>query len=119
MRGHEPLLAMRMRGLAPEAVYIDAGPATFIASDWPEACPRFAHLAIDDTEPLTSLDLRCVVGLFVQVSSDSPSRLAALVAACEAEGAARVIGVLMKRAGEFSRLIAVTDTEGVATWQTS
>jgi hypothetical protein len=97
MRGHTDLIAMRLRGKRPASVHIDADGLLprRITSGW--SVPRHlgadlhAELVIDPAEELHLLDLRCVVGLVVQVNGLDTPRAEAVGDACVAAGASRVI----------------------------
>jgi hypothetical protein len=116
MRGAEPLIAMRMAGAVPLSVEIRDEAPGWISSEWQQHCPRFAQIAIDQREPLDGLDLRCVVGLPVQIASTNRARLGQLLRRVKAEKPARLLGLLFD---DRSELVAVYDSEGVATWPTS
>lgn len=119
MHGHDPLIDMRLGGRRPDAVYIDAGAKTTASVDWPRAHPNFAFLSVTPGEKLNRLDLRCVVGLMVQVTSEDPVQLKNLVQRCVDEGAGRVIGVLTRHDRWKCEVIEVTDTQGELTWHKS
>lgn len=76
MKGHEPLIHMRMSGKAPEAVFIEDH-KSLNAHDW--------HLYTDipcvnvEGDELYNIDLRFCVGLIVQISSFSEERAKALL----------------------------------------
>ncbi len=116
MRGHEHLIAMRLAGAAPLSIEIRDEPPGWMASEWVQHCPRFAQIAIDPAEHLEALDLRCVVGLPVQVASSNAKRLGQLLRRVKREKPARILGLLFD---DRSDLVSVYDCEGVATWQTS
>ncbi len=113
MRGQEPLIAMRMAGAVPLSVEIRDEAPSWVSAEWQQHCPRFAQLAIDPGEPLDGLDLRCVVGLPVQVASSSRERLGQLLRRVKSESPGRLLGLLFD---DRSELVAVYDSEGVATW---
>lgn len=75
MRGHEPLIKMRMSGKAPQAVFIDDH-KSLNCNDW--------HLFGDmptvcvDGDNLQDIDFRFAVGLIVNISSFSEQRAKAL-----------------------------------------
>jgi hypothetical protein len=76
MRGHEPIKAMRRRGVRPRAVFIDL---VRDHSDWPSGwaneCPQRAHVEILDDELLSGLDLRFCVGMQALVQGEDALRL--------------------------------------------
>jgi len=114
MRGHEALVAMRMRGAVPLSVDVIDGEPSAAAKAWVTEFPRFAVLAVQPGEPLHSLDLRCLVGLPVQVSSSNRDRLGQLLRRVREEQPARLIGTLFD---DRQRLVEVYDSEGIATWR--
>lgn len=92
MRGHEQLRAMRLRGFRPRLVLVHVGhDVAQFWRDWREETPEHAHIEIADGEPLSSLDMRCVVGLPVVITGDDARRVDAVFEACVACDAARVI----------------------------
>lgn len=78
MRGHDQLLAMRRANRRPAAVWItdsDDEYSRVTARDWANEPNRtdgrvHAHIRIEATDIPEALDLRCLVGLEVHVSSD-------------------------------------------------
>ena len=112
MRGHEPLVAMRLRGLQPASVHLNAN-GNSLSVDWTiPACPGaplHAELEVDPTETIGRLDLRCIADLTVHLNGSNPERVAALRDACIEAGARRVIAC----APDWT-----DDTEGLLSWQT-
>ena len=90
MRGHEALLAMRMRGAAPDDIHIDTVP-NGLWRDWPEWNARHAHILIEPHENVALLDLRFVVGLLVFVEGELVGRVRDVAKACADAQARRVI----------------------------
>jgi hypothetical protein len=109
MRGHEPLVAMRMRGFLPAAVYVNADGNT--PGDWTipahAAAPLFAEINVDPSETIARLDLRCLAGLTVHLNGSDPMRVAALKDACMEAGAQRVIAYCQDW---------TEDTDGALSW---
>lgn len=123
MRGHEQLIAMRMRGLLPPygvAIETDAQP-----SRWPMLWaaspyePCMAHVHIGPSERLGGLDLRYLVGLEVKVDGQDAERVRAVFEACLRAKAQRVIGVVFTRRGENCTTQQMMDSKGEANWQAS
>lgn len=116
MRGHEALLAMRLRGKTTDAVWVNDGidPAK-CWQDWP-TWANDAHVEILPTDRPKRLDTRFSAGLTVYLDSSSPERLAGLTAAFLSGGASRVVGFLMGRDRRGATVEQMTDTQGVATW---
>jgi hypothetical protein len=87
MKGHEPLIQMRMHGKAPQCVSIEDH-RSLNSHDW--------HLFGDipcinvDGDELHSIDLRFCVGLIVQISSFSEIRAKTLLTIAK-QAKARVI----------------------------
>ncbi|MBV8501949.1 MAG: hypothetical protein JO006_09540 [Paucibacter sp.] len=95
IRGHQPLIAMRMRGLRPDGVHITAGIDHGKGwRDWPQGSPwgTNASLEVRDDEPTSSLApaFRCLVGLTVFVLGAAESRVDAIAEAAREAGAASV-----------------------------
>lgn len=91
MRGHEPLIALRRRGLKPALVDIDLEPCPWRNwSTWPE-WTTVPQIEVQPTDSIQLLDLRFLVGLTVQVSGFDGPRVWAMFEACRAAGAARVL----------------------------
>lgn len=83
MKGHEGIIQMRMKGQAPELVYLDDFESTL--SDWVEnQTTPTVSLKNDNVE---TLDLRFLVGLSVCVTSRTEDRAKRLFKACKAAGA--------------------------------
>jgi hypothetical protein len=99
MRGHEPLLAMRRRGLCPVRVHLDIAARRPI--DWHvwRESQAEADVVVDPTETPELLDLRFVVGLLVFVTGAEPARVKRLVLAAESAGADRVFGFAHRQVG--------------------
>lgn len=121
MKGHQPLIAMRLRGVVPAMVWIDTEPDLLRSwRDWPRETPAHAHLEIEATDPLTRLDLRCITGLPVYVWGERPEVVEAVRVACIEFGASRVMTSVTETVGERlprSETVLMTDTEGQLTWQ--
>lgn len=91
MRGHEPLIALRRRGLRPALVDIDLEPCPWRNwSTWPE-WTTVPQIEVQPGDSIRLLDLRFLVGLTVQVSGYDGPRVWVLADACKAAGAARVL----------------------------
>ena len=119
MKGHDPLIAMRMGGAAPSTVYVETDECPgHLPIDWRSVCPQFATVWIGDDEALSRLDLRFLKALSVHVSGLDPERVSAIAAAAEASGAARVVAVVVSPPGPHQALLSVGDTAGVLTWRT-
>jgi hypothetical protein len=120
MLGHEPLIAMRRRGGVPSLVCIETQACLDrrLAREWPVIDPSCARVLIDPSDAVTRLDLRCLVGMSVVVDGDRGERVKAVVDACIAAGAKRVVGhvCVADPTRETFDLIEVFDTEGVLTW---
>lgn len=120
MRGHLPLLEMRRRGAVPEIVFVDTEPGRMRQwAEWPALHPDLATIEVEPGDPLNRLDLRCVVGLRVSVSGNDEARVRAVVEACIAAQANRVVGTVTHMAGGNATVVLVTDTAtGETRWPT-
>lgn len=107
MRGHQPILAMRRRGLRPAYVTLSDLPPSAWAK-WP-SMHRYPDVCIDADDSPDLLDLRFVVGLPVVVEIDSETRMRRLVLAAEKAGASRVYG--------FAVGVPAICTEGDQSWR--
>lgn len=117
MRGHDPIIDLRLRRLAPTMVFIELVPALTQSSiDWPR-WSRFPVVEVPDGESIRRLDLRFLSGLLVCASGKDPARLQALHDACVAHGAKRVVSVAHDAADEFSPTLAIFDS--LATTETA
>lgn len=119
MRGHEPLVAMRLKGLRPHMVAINVGAERdWLASNWHDWQGLMPHLWIEPGDSIATLDLRCVVNLLVDVSGDvsHAKRVKRVFEACIKAGAERVIGALHRPKGESLEVVEYLDTAGVLTW---
>lgn len=87
MKGHLPLIQMRMNGQTPAAVYIEDH-KSLNHNDW-HIYGEFPCVNIQD-DPLSAIDLRFAIGLTVNISSFSEQRAKALFRLAK-EAKARVI----------------------------
>ncbi len=85
MRGHHDLIAQRLRGRAPRIVFVNDYPCR---TNWFETHDHATLCTAGD--PLSSLDLRCLVGLRVSISATTEARAKALFDRAKAAGAAVV-----------------------------
>lgn len=107
MRGHQPLIAMRLDGLRPDLVSIHTDPNPW--SDW-RTWPEWSDVPQIEVQPddaVGRLDLRFVVGLVVMVAGSNCERVLALYDACLKAGAARVLA-FAQRVNEQGLLEPVT-----------
>lgn len=118
MRGHEALLSMRMKGKVPRAVAVetDLSGAHNLAKSWPTLGTGFAHIAIDPSESLEGLDLRCMASLRVHIHGEDEKRVAAVFEAITAAGASRVLASVFRRKGEEFETVRMFDSESVLVW---
>lgn len=96
MRGHEPLLAMRLRGRRPRFARFEVDPKPCEWADWAD-WPQWSDVPIIEVEPrdvIRRLDLRCVVGMPTFAAGADAQRLRAVVQALLDAGSPRVIAVL-------------------------
>lgn len=85
MRGHDQLIALRRERQAPQIVFVNDYPCD---TDWHSVGAHVTLCVAGDSVPL--LDLRCLVGLRVSISSPDEARAKALAERCKASGAATV-----------------------------
>lgn len=110
MRGADLLRKIRRNGVRPVLAFVDLVPQhSQVPSDWPEWTAQ-AHLEVLETEPIGTLDLRCLVGLHVIASGFDADRVAQLHEACKAAGAARVVSILHCWRGEEVRTVSTRDS---------
>lgn len=121
MRGHQPLIAMRMRGRRPDAVFVTVGTDPSEAwRTWPGANPwsEIAQLEVAERERLSALapDMRCLVGLPVQVSGSDRDRTET-VAQLAMEAGAKQVFVATHNPNTFAVEHAAFITEDMQQWQ--
>jgi hypothetical protein len=93
MRGHEPLIAMRLRGVCPEIAFVEVGEDPIKQwRDWPVSTTfgMHAHIEISDRDRLSGLDLRFLTGMLVMVSGEDADRTFAVAQLVLDAGAKRV-----------------------------
>lgn len=73
MRGHENLIQLRKEGKVPKIVFLNDYPCQ---TDWFEHADHATVCTAGD--PISSLDLRFLVGLTVSISASTESRAKAL-----------------------------------------
>lgn len=96
MRGHEPIIAMRRRGLKPHTVFIDAFEDLSKSwRRWPSVDPTMPQVEVLPGEPLSGLDLRFLVGLRVVIIGHCRRRVDALRSLCIEAEAARVVAAVV------------------------
>lgn len=116
MRGHQPLIAMRRRGLMPAAVHIGTDPDLLrMWRDWPGLSPALPCVQIDPADVAAALDLRFVTALTVTVLGSDAERVEAVAEACRAHHAERVIAVCAGPLPDCD-VATITDTMGALTW---
>lgn len=120
MRGHQPLVAMRLRGKCPDTAWIHVGTDRDKAwRDWPRdlSLSPIAHIEIQDREPLSTLasDLRCLVGMCVIVQGDSPDRVLPVADMALQAQARRVFASFIDP--DNGQLAGVYITEAMQQWQ--
>lgn len=122
MRGHEPLIAMRMRRRKPSTfVAMDIHPGRhWLAEHWHEWEGLGPQIVVDPSEAIGLLDLRFLVCLDVCISGDvgHADQVRRLRESCAAAGAARVFGGLHRARNDLGELetVELFDSEGVLTW---
>lgn len=115
MRGHQPLIDLRLRGWQPSAVYVaDAGlDGIGCWRDWPRLATD-PHVELSTTDKPKRIDVRWAYGLTVHLDTLDAGRMRDLAAAFLAAGAARVFAAVREVAGEVVREVAFEVFEPVA-----
>lgn len=91
MRGHEPLVAMRLRGRRPSLAWFDVGVMPHRDwADWPTWTDS-ARIEVPPADVIRRLDLRFVVGMPVAITGMDDDRVRELFDAARKAGAARVL----------------------------
>ena len=91
MRGHQPLIELRRRGMRPDLVSIATDPSPWRDwADWWE-WTDVPQLEVPATDSIRLLDLRFLVGLNVMIAGLNGDRVRQLFAACVEAKAARVL----------------------------
>lgn len=116
MRGHEPILAMRQRGMKPALVFLDLDRNHAPAKswlEWPGVSPAIPTVWVQEDDAPNRLDLRFLVGLSTVISGTDEARVAALERAAIDAGAHRVVAVVLvphiDRGERTHRVVRVTD----------
>lgn len=100
MRGHAPILRMRLAGKRPTIVFLSDF-MTQVSKDWHNPGERYgevwpadhATVEIEPTENIATLDLRFLAGLRVSISCNSEANAKAFAEACKRAGATTVAAV--------------------------
>jgi len=120
MRGHEPLISMRLGGRVP-AYGIEVstdGDSNPLTSTWHKDLPFKAYVHIAPSEGLRSLDLRFSAVLPVTVDGMSSRRVREVFEAFTSAKASRVFGNVFIHRGDDFELIEVFDSKaGGVIWQ--
>lgn len=96
MRGHEALIAMRLRRRRPRIVFVSAGrDASEQWRDWAAETPHMAQVNVDDDEAVSGLDLRFAVGMVAVVDGRDAARVARIAEALANAGASRVVSAVV------------------------
>jgi hypothetical protein len=116
MRNHEPIVALRRRGMKP------AGVVAILT----ERCPkgdsdharwhREGNVFVEPEDVIAALDLRFLVGCVVFISGEDERRVRDLFAAVQDHGAKRVVANCGRVVNGNGRLDLTLDTEGALTW---
>jgi hypothetical protein len=92
MRGHEQLAKRRRDGYVPALVWVlTDGYCDGMARLAALGCPMADHLELKHSDNPKRLDLRCLIGLAVEVTGSDERRVAAVARACLEHGAKQVI----------------------------
>lgn len=111
MRGHENIIALRMKGVRPAGmVWLCDYPVKPEFIEWQYASDCASPSVSVHGDEIGALDLRFVVGLPVDVTGTDARRVKALAGACKRAGASMVIANDGKRFAAW--------TAGEAAWRT-
>lgn len=92
MRGHEAIAERRRKGHTPAMVWVlTDGYCDGMARLAALGCPMVDHIELKHSDNPKRLDLRCLIGLHVEVSGSDERRVAAVARACVEHGAKQVI----------------------------
>ena len=93
MRGHEPLIAMRMRGKCPSHAHLTVGEDHAQLWRYWQVMPTggrwgdlSAHIEVRPDERLSALDLRCLVGMTAHVIGHDEVRTIRVAELCQEAG---------------------------------
>lgn len=116
MRGHEPLVSMRLAGHRPRSVWISLFPVQSWALEWAEWEPTQGDCTIElDTHDIAiaaRLDLRFLVGLDnVTVSGPDSESTTRIAQACTRAGAKRVLAAYIDISNPGMDVIRLTDSQ--------
>ena len=118
MRGQAQLEAMRRSGFVPVWVNIATTQIErHFVDQWAWYSPRFAQLQAQGNP--SRADLRCLVGLWVQIDGEDRETVRAWADAAKAAGARRVMTSLADLSSPVESkhsIVEMTDTEGVCVW---
>ncbi len=108
MTGQEQIVALRRNGYRPACVWVN---------DYPNHLASSLTVSLSPAETPELQDWRFTKGLTVIVSGEDEGRVRRIEAQCQAF-AARVLGTVFHHTGgRMADVLALTDTEGVMTWQ--
>ena len=82
MRGHEPIVALRRRGLKPASVWFTVSASDVAWRDWPTWNDN-AQVWVQPADSVPLLDLRFVVGLQCWVDGDDARRVLKMMTALD------------------------------------
>jgi hypothetical protein len=122
MRGHAPLIAMRMQHRKPSGwvcITLGTDDRSWLADNWPGMVGTGPFIAIGAAESIDRLDLRFVIGLEVVVDGDvsQADRVWQTFEACIRAGASRTLGAVMcDRANGELETVEHRDSKGVLVW---
>jgi hypothetical protein len=102
MRGHQPLIAMRRRGIRPASVWLSVDMPDPMTADW-QQWAKSAAVDIDPTDSIGLLDLRFTVGMLVCIQGLNRERCMALHERCREAKAARVMTHVARSTGQEHR----------------
>lgn len=119
MRGHNPLIDLRMRRRNPGMVSISVqSERSWIADQWHQWEGCDPSLQIEPADPVSRLDLRCLVGLRVDLMGHESvaARVRAVHQACIDANAERVMTAIWREKGEEVEIVELIDSKQVLSW---
>jgi hypothetical protein len=98
MRGHEPLIALRRAGWKPAMAWVSVdGYSETFTNLSRLGFPPLDAIELAATDSPARVDLRCVIGMTVEVSGSDERRVAATARACRDFGATQVVAMTPDR----------------------
>jgi hypothetical protein len=118
VRGHESIIALRLRGRMPSTVHVSCDPLHVdVWRRWPEYLTD-GQVEIEPKDHIGLLDFRWAIHIpMVWVGGASPERVSAVASAIRQAGAKRVVAMVFEERRKAPHMVAMADTAGELTWQ--